>query len=255
MVAKELEYLLHLFAESELLGVNILHQEGRYVIDRGLEHQPFAILEVCHHEQYIHDTLGKFHIARILQGKLSGIVERLLPLRHEHILEHRLEKLVKRYEMVNFVVLCQLGGIVCNLDDRTFVSLHLGIDKPLFHEGVEHLCNKLQLVRNERIVVHEVIRRLVGLVNGRQLELGHQGVLLLRVHFAQNRLSPGVLFKHALLGNEFSRGTLEGHADLETTHNLAVIVGCLGNLTGIHDFGQILLRRTGHPNFVLTIRM
>ena len=161
-----------------------------------------------------------------------------------------MEELVEADEMANTFVLRELGGIVSYLDDGTFVALDLGIDETVVHETVEHLLYQAQLVRYKRIVTDELVTVPVGVVGGRQLELGLQGVLLVVVHLAQFLLARPVLFKDTLLGDILGLRSLEAHADLESAHNLADCLGHVVHLAGFHDFVQFLLGGTRHPHLV-----
>ena len=112
--------------------------------------------------------------------------------------------------------------------------------------------NEFELVGYEGIVGNELFFVGEFPVSGRQLELVVDGTLLLLIEFPQLNLGTAGLVKDTFLGDVFRLGTFEGNLDLETTHNLTVILTGLGYLTIVEQFGEVLLGSATKPHTVVT---
>ena len=120
-----------------------------------------------------------------------------------------------------------------NLEHRAFVALHLRIDIRQGDESIKDIHYELELVRDKRIVVDEILLVSILAVSCRQVELRFYGVLLLVVELAEDRLRISILVEDTFLCDVFGVGSLKGDAGLETTENLAVLVGCIGDSASV----------------------
>ena len=71
--------------------------------------------------------------------------------------EHIIIEFVERDELAQLCICIRLGSRVDYLDDASLVTLHLLGHIAEVEERVEYLHNQLELIRHERVVVHEII--------------------------------------------------------------------------------------------------
>ena len=128
-----------------------------------------------------------------------------------------------------------------NLDDAAFAAGYFTIHIILGHEGVKHLGHQRELVGNEWVVVDELPLILKFMIAGRQVKLGVKGILFAVIQFAQRYLTTAVLVENTLLCDILGVGALERYLDLETAHNLAIVLAGLVDITTLYHFAQILL--------------
>ena len=136
-----------------------------------------------------------------------------------------------------------------DLDDRTLGSFLLLIDILEVYEAVEDLHDEFELVRDERIEVCEVLLRGVCVVPSRQLELGLEGCLLFVVEFVEFHLASAVLLKETDFGDVLRGGVAKLDLNLETAHDLTVVVCGLADLAGRDNLAEGLLCGAGNPYF------
>ena len=242
-----LEDILSIVAKLKLVLVNIGHQEGDDIVNRRREDLLVRSGQVAKHEEDASHPHAEVLVLvcrndgiRIMNRLESGILETGL--------EHGTKELVKRNELADLFLLGFLCGLVGNLEHGALVTLDFSVNVLELNESIEHLHDQRELIRNEGIVVDELLFVRVALVSSRQLELGGNGVFLILVKLSKSHDCIFILVQDTLLGDLFCIGSLKGDLLLETAHNLAVFVSGLENLMSGKQLGQILLGSTSYPN-------
>ena len=99
-------------------------------------------------------------------------------------LEHGTKETVERNKFTHLTFGGFLGYGEGDIEQRTFVTLHLLVHIVHIHKGVEHLHNQLELIGHKGIESGKVILVLIGLVGAGQEELSIEHGFLFLKEFA-----------------------------------------------------------------------
>ena len=143
---------------------------------------------------------------------------------------------VEENEASNWVVSVVLGCLMRDFQNGTFITFDFRIHVLQSHEGIEHVHNQLELIRNERIVVDEVLLVSVLAITGRKIELGIKGRRLLVIEFSELDDGIRILVQDTLLRDVLGICSLKGNTGFESAKNLSVVVACFSNVGSAKDF-------------------
>ncbi len=255
VVTKEFNHLFHLILDSEARGLHVVDKERRDIVNRGREDQLVGLRDIANHKEHVGHTDGEACLLRTVglvgASHTQGIVHRLLATSLQAFLEHVVIEFVEGDELAQFGFRICLGSGVNHLDDASLVSLYLLRHIAEGEERVEHLHNQLELIRHERIVVHEILLRVVATIRCWQLELQVETSLILVVKRGEFRLHLLFFVENTFLRDDLRLCAFKGHLHLETPLDLAFLVFLLGNITVVHNLGEVLLGGASHPYLII----
>ena len=137
------------------------------------------------------------------------------------------------------------------LDDASLVTLYLLGYIAEVEERVEYLHNQLELIRHERVVVHEIILCFVATIGCRQLELKVETCLIFVVECHKLWFYFLFLVENTLLGNHLWLCAFQGNLHFEASLDLAFLILLFCNMTVVHNLRKVLLSSTSHPYLVV----
>ena len=138
-----------------------------------------------------------------------------------------------------------------HLDDASLVTLYFLGNIAEVEERVEYLHNQLELIRHERVVVHEIILCFVAAIGCRQFELKVEASLIFVVECRKLWLYFLFLIENTLLGNHLWLCTFQGNLHFEASLDLAFLILLFCNVAIVHNLGKVLLGSTSHPYLVV----
>ena len=262
LVNQKRQHGAYLMLDGSLACVHFGHEQGYYIVYCRQEGRFVNIRKVTYHKEHIHNTtieLLLFRVCNVFEC-LTCIGNGTLTKMLHGPLEHGTKEAVERDKLPNFHISGFLSYGEGDVDERTFISLHLLIDIVHVDKRVEHLHDELELIGHKRIASNEIFLACICFVLTGQYELGIEFRLVLVEHIAKRNLDITFLFKNTLLGDILRRCALQRCTHLETSKNLANLVFWIAGIAthiAYHLF-QGLLRRTSYPaarltNFIETL--
>ena len=230
--------------------VNLGHHQRDHIIQSSREQEFVGGADIAKHEQELNHTLAKSPVFLIGLDDKFGIAKCALSGVFQAGLEHRGEHHVEGNKASNRVVSVVLGCLMRDFQNRTFITLDFRIHVLQSHEGIEHVHNQLELIRNEWIVVDKVLLVSVLAITGRKIELGIKGRRFLVIEFSKLNDGIRILVQDTLLRDILGICSLKCDTGFESAENLSVVVACFSNVGGAEDFCQILLCRTTYPGLL-----
>ena len=137
------------------------------------------------------------------------------------------------------------------LDDASLVTLYFLGNIAEVEERVENLHNQLELIRHERVVVHEIILCFVATIGCRQLELKVETCLIFVVECHKLWFYFLFLVENTLLGNHLWLCAFQGNLHFEASLDLAFLILLFCNVAIVHNLRKVLLGGTSHPYLVV----
>ena len=181
-IHQESQHLRYIFLDDSFVGIHLCHQERHDVVNRSRESLLVHIRKIAYHkknidysaiERLLFVILDKFQgFTRIRYGTLTKMLHGAL--------EHGTKEPVEWDEFAHLTFCCFLGYGESDVQQGTFVALHLFVYIVHVDKRIEHSHNQLELIGYKWIESCKVFLVLIGLIGTWKNELGikHSFILL-----------------------------------------------------------------------------